>query len=101
MRWIDLIIDRGHNQFSSMSVGSRLDFGPYSRVGSVFNVVFCAGLTVFGIWGWVTGDPGAAGGGIAAIGAALEVIFVRTCMRAFRGDFDDFVIPSDDDEKAP
>jgi hypothetical protein len=101
VRWLDLIIDLGYQQFSSTSVSSRFDFGPYSLVGSVFNVVFSAGLIVVGIWGWVSGELGDGGAGLAALGAALEVIFVRTCVRAFRGDFDDFVVPSDDDEQDP
>ena len=98
MRWLDAFIDFSHQAFSDSTVGSRLDFGPYSRVGAVFNVVLCAGLAAVVLWTALTDQPPGYGGVIFL--GVLEVLFVRVCIRAFRGDFDDFVIPPDDDRSA-
>ena len=93
-----MVIDFSHQAFAQNTVGSRLDTAPYTRIGSVFNVVFCAGLAVFFLWTGLNDKPPGYVGMIFP--ALLEVIFVRVCIRAFRGDFDDFVLAPDDDEDA-
>lgn len=93
-----MFIDVSHQAFADSTVGSRIDVGPYTRVGSVFNVVLCAGLAVFFLWTGLNGKPPSYGGVIFL--AMLEVLFVRVCIRAFRGDFDDVVPAPDDQEDA-
>lgn len=93
-----MFIDYSHQALAETTVGSRLDIGPYSRVGSVFNVILCAGLAGVFLWTALNEQPPGYGGVIFL--GVLEVIFVRVCIRTFRGDFDDFVLAPDDDEDA-
>lgn len=97
VRWLDRYIDHTYRVSVEWTVGSRLDFGPFSRIGSVFNVVFCAAAVIFTLWTGLTGQT--AGFVAVAFLAVLEIVFVRVCFRAFRGDFDDFVLDPDDDEE--
>lgn len=86
MRWLDWMIDFGYTNSPGWVGGALADLGPYGRVGSVVNVLVCAGIGVALV---VTGLSGSAFGVAPALfAAALEVVFVRTCIRAFRGDFD-------------
>src|SRR5215207_3519839 len=93
-----MFIDYSHLLVADKSVGSRLDFGPYSRAGSVANVILCAAFAVICL---ATGLTGVAPGyGAAILLGVLEVFFVRVCVRAFRGDFEEFVLSPDDEEDA-
>jgi len=95
-----MFIDYNHQVLAERTVGSRLDIGPYSRVGAVFNVILCGGLAGVFLWTALTDQPPGYGGVIFA--SALEVIFVRVCIRTFRGEFDEFVLsPDDDDDDDP
>jgi len=91
-----MFIGYSHQAFSDSTVGSRLDFGPFTRIGSVFNVALCAGLAVVFLWTGLN-DQSPGYGGVIFL-SALEVLFVRVCVRTFRGDFDDAVLADDDDE---
>lgn len=94
MRWLDLYIDQLHRSSSEWTAPMRRleDFGPFGRVGSVANALLCAGLgVVFVVMGF-SGQPFGAAPVILPI--ALEVVFVRICIRAFRGDFD--LVPDDE-----
>ena len=69
--------------------GSRsLDsgFSPFSRLGSIFNVVVCGSIVVGALYFAFTESP--FGFAVAAVGVAMEVVFVRVARRAHRGDFD-------------
>lgn len=100
VRWLDTFIDYSHQTVADRTVGSRFDFGPYSRAGSVANVVLCA---IFAVVCIVTGANGTTlpGYGGAIFLGALEVVFVRICLRAFRGDFEAIVLDPDDDADTP
>lgn len=93
MRWLDLYIDGMHRSSVAWGVGSRIAIGPFSRVGSIINVVFCAVVAVGGLWAGITGQ--APGFVTAAFASVIEVVLVRICIRAFRGDFEDFVLDPD------
>lgn len=94
MRWLDWYIDGIDRGTFSMSLGGLGGLGPFGRVGAIFNVVVAGGLTIVGlVLGFVGEYPGF---GLAVIGAALEVVFVRIAVRAFRGDFDEFVLDPDE-----
>lgn len=95
-----MYIDHLYQSTMERIFGSRsLDLGPFSRIGGVGNVVICGVIGVVALWSGITGQPAAHGG--AVIAGAMEVMFVRVCIRAFRGDFDEFVPDStepNDDE---
>lgn len=94
MRWLDAVIDLGY----AASIRSRLDvIGPYSRIGSVANVVLCAAIAAIIVW--VVRDGSPAGYGYLVFVGLVQVPLVRICVRAFRGDFDG-VVPDEDDEDA-
>lgn len=85
MRFLDRIIDAQYlalEQRVGVSIG---DAGPFGRVGSVINVVASVGLIALGI------ALGPVEGGVFAlmpvVGCMLAVLFVRTAVRVFRGDF--------------
>lgn len=87
MRWLDVYIDRMRESTATWTGGFVAELGPYSRVGSVVNVLMCAGI---GVAFLVTGLGGGSFGlAPLIIPIALEMLFVRVCVRAFRGDFDD------------
>lgn len=99
-----MYIDHLHQSSLERWVGPRLDIGPFSRIGSVFNVVVCAAIGAGSLWTGVTGQAPAYF--VVIFTGVLEVIFVRVCVRAFRGDFDDFVhdsldVDGDDPDAAP
>jgi hypothetical protein len=97
VRWLDLYIDHLHQSSMKWGVGSLLDLGPFSRVGSVGNVIICGAIGVGTLLTGITGQPEAYA--VAGVAALLDVVFVRVCVRAFRGDFDEFVLDSDEGEE--
>lgn len=87
-----MYIDWVYQSYVNRSVGSRLDIGPFSRIGATFDVVFCGAVGVITLWTGITGQvPGYA---VAIVAGVLEIVFVRVCIRSFRGDFDEFVLDS-------
>jgi hypothetical protein len=98
MSWLDRYIDWTYQSYSETTVGSLLpDFGPFSRLGSIANILVCVLFVGVTLWTGFTGSPFWLGATIFA--AAIGIVLVRVCFRAFRGDFEDFVIPSDDDDQ--
>jgi hypothetical protein len=96
VKWLDLFIDGMHRNAFMNAAGSLWELGPVARIAAVANVVIAGAVLVVGV---VTGIAGQAPGfGLAAFGVALEVVFVRVCVRTFRGDFDPYVLAPDDDE---
>ena len=82
---IDNYIDRLAASGMSTVRGRLAKFGPFGRVGSIFNVVFCGLLVVFGL---VLGFMGEPTGFFLSVGIVMEIVFVRVAIRARRGDFD-------------
>lgn len=96
MKWLDRYIDYTHQRHVDRTVGIRLEIGPFSRIGSIFNVVVCGALGAFTLWMGITGQtPGYV---VAIFAGVMEIIFVRVCVRTFRGDFADFVLDPPDIE---
>lgn len=92
-----MFIDYSHLAFADRTVGSRFDFGPYSRAGSAANVILCAAFAVVCFWtGLNVAPPGYVG---AVLLGGLEVVLVRVCMRAFRGDFEAFVLGAEEEDE--
>jgi hypothetical protein len=97
VRWLDVYIDHLHQSSTEWTVGSRLDLGPFSRIGAVANVVICGSIAIVALWTGIAGQSPTYL--VAVFPGVLEVFFVRVCVRAFRGDFDEFVLdPPDPDE---
>jgi hypothetical protein len=92
-----------HLYLSSMErmVGCRLNLGPFSRIGATANVIICGTAALGALWTGITGQSAVYV--VAARLGVFEVVFVRVCIRAFRGDFDEFVLDSTepDDEGEP
>jgi len=99
VRWLDLFIDYLHLSYADRAVGVRFDIGPFSRVGSMFNALVSVALGAITLWTGITGETTAYIGAVVA--GVLAVTFVRVCVRAFRGDFDDFVLDPADLEETP
>lgn len=80
---IDAFIDQLHGRVSLIATTR---FGPFSRAGSILNVVICGLLVIFMVASVVNGSPAAITG--VVIGLVLGALFVRISIRALRGDFD-------------
>jgi uncharacterized membrane protein len=102
MRWLDVYIDHLHQSIMERMVGCRLNLGPFSRIGATANVVICGTMAIVALWTGISGQSAAHA--VAAVASVMEVVFVRVCVRAFRGDFDEFVLDSaesDDPDRTP
>jgi hypothetical protein len=93
MRWLDRYIDGMYA--NAWKIGALAAFGPFGRLGSIVNVLICAGIGILLVGMGLNGQ----GFGFAALAfpIALEIVFLRTCFRAFRGDFDE---PGTEDRQA-
>lgn len=79
------MIDRFIDSLAAQLAGSR-GVGPFNRYGAIVNVVICGALVGLTLWMGFTESPSSFG--VAVVGIALEVLFVRIMIRAWRGDFD-------------
>ena len=86
VRWLDAYIDGMRNRIERMSPRPVLP-GPFSRGGSIINAIVCTLIGVFGIASAFDGRPAAVGMIVPVV--FLEIVFVRICIRAQRGDFDE------------
>ena len=94
VRWLDWYIDGIQRSALTGALGRLHEVGPFGRIGSVINVAFVA---VAGVAGLVTGFTGASPGfAFAVFAVVFEIVFVRVAVRAFRGDFDPFVVDPDE-----
>ena len=84
MKWLDAYIDGMRRGTARMNVMPAV--GPFSRGGSLVNVIMCSAITLFGMWFALTETTFAVF--FVLIGLALTAVFVRIHIRARRGDFD-------------
>lgn len=88
MRWIDAYIDGIHRATGS-SLGRLVlldGLGPFSRIGSIVNIVFAAFLVILGAFIVVSGQL--AGLAVLVAGGLLLTVFIRIGVRTHRGEFD-------------
>jgi hypothetical protein len=92
VRWLDVYIDHLHHSSTELMVGCRLNLGPFSRIGATANLIICGTAALVALWTGITGQWAVYV--VAAVLGVFEMVFVRVCVRAFRGDFDEFVLDS-------
>jgi hypothetical protein len=92
VKWLDVYIDHEHHRSMELMGGSRWHLGPFSRIGATANVIICGTAALGALWEGITGESAVYV--VAAVLGVFEVVFVRVCVRAFRGDFDAFVLDS-------
>lgn len=96
MSWLDALIDGMRRMTYRLlpwsPFGLVTSLGPFSRVGSIGNVVICSGLVVTSVVVGVADEPFAVATLLPT--ALMEAVFVRIAIRAWRGDFD--ALPEDD-----
>jgi hypothetical protein len=101
VRWLDVYIDHLHHSSMALMGWPLVNLGPFSGIGATANVIICGTAALGALWTGITGQPAVYP--VAAVLGVFEVVFVRVCVRAFRGDFDGFVLDSaePDDEREP